>query len=131
MTRVKSAPVPLLTLLAALGTIAAVAACDDSPTRADGSCVAVVNVHGVFFGSNGPPAVDPETVSSEAFLTVTRSTECLDQGETSDPLAHGESNFLPVGTTLHAIEGYGPEERLAVWSGLVAEWRVLAPVPTN
>jgi hypothetical protein len=34
-----------------------------------------------------------------------------------------------VGTALHTFADYEPEERLAVWSDVIDEWRVLAPVP--
>lgn len=104
------------------------AGCSD-PVAPEGSCVAVVNVHGVMYGT---PSIEPpaaSAVSAEAYLTITRSTGCLDEGQPSDPLAHGESNFLPVGATLHRIEGFEPEERLAHWSDVLEEWRVLAPHP--
>lgn len=126
MTRSKSAPVLPLAVVAA---IAAAAACNDTPTAAEGTCAAVVNVHSVFFTESSAPTPAAETVSPEPYLTVTRRAECLDQGETGDPLAHGESSFLAVGTTLHQIEGHGPEERLAVKFDAIDEWRVLAPLP--
>jgi hypothetical protein len=44
----------------------------------------------------------------------------------ADDLAHGESNFLPAGTTLHGIEGYEPTEALAFWADLIEEWEVVS-----
>lgn len=45
--------------------------------------------------------------------------------EDANVLAPGESNFLPAGTTLHAVQGFPAEERLA-WLAPEGEWRVLA-----
>lgn len=99
-------------------------ACGGDPTGADGSCFAVVRVNGAFFTPT-QPAPDRESVSTDVFLTVTRNTGCLDQGEPADPLVHGESNFLEAGTTLHTIKGFDPSERLAFYSDVIEEWLAL------
>ena len=106
----------------------AVTACG-SPTSTEGTCIAVVNVDGVFYGDAPDPRPTPAEVSSEPYLEITRNTGCLDQGEQADPLGHGESNFLEVGTTLHRIEGYEPGERLAHWAPVIGEWLALSPLP--
>lgn len=105
------------------------AGCDD-PIAVNGLCVAVVNVDDVMFLQASEESPATAAVSSDIYLTVTRNTGCLDQGEQAEPLSHGESNFLPVGTTLHQIEGFAPEARLAYWSSELEEWQVLAPDPT-
>jgi hypothetical protein len=99
-------------------------ACGGDPTGADGSCFAVVSINGAFFTPT-QPAPAQERVSTNVFLTVTRNTGCLDQGEPADPLAHGESNFLEAGTTLHTIEGFDSSERLAHYSEEIQEWLAL------
>ncbi len=90
---------------------AAAGACGQSPTDVEGTCVAVVNVDGVFMGTES--GVVPADSVGDEYLTITRNTGCLDQGQPADPLAPGESNFLEVGTALHRVPGFGPTERLA------------------
>jgi hypothetical protein len=103
-------------------------ACDGGSTGPEGLCLAVVNVGGVFYTTPAsPPSVAPADVS-DLFLEVTRDTGCLDQGEPSDELASGESNFLPAGTALHRVVGFEPEERLTYWAPVVQEWLPLAPL---
>ena len=101
--------------------------CGDDATGPEALCLAVVNVEGVIFAEVAGGPVAPELVSSEPVLTVTRNTGCLDMGQPSEPLASGESNYLEVGTTLHAIEGFDPTERLAVYSELIDEWTPIGP----
>lgn len=104
-------------------------ACDTGPAApvvSEGLCVAVVNVGGVFYSPDSVPSVSQAEVS-DAVLNVTRNTGCLDQGQPADPLEHGESNFLDAGTVLHRVAGFEPEQRLAYWAPVVAEWLVLAP----
>lgn len=113
--------------IVALIVVALATACEDDLTGIEGSCIALVNVHGVGFGESAAGPLDPASVASEPYLTVTRNTGCLDQGEPADPWMHGESNFLEPGTTLHAIEGFDPAERLAVYYELVDEWQALEP----
>lgn len=70
-----------------------------------------------------PPAEAPP---AEVVAVVQRlNAVCPDTpGAPGAPLvADGDSNFFPVGTTLHAIPGVSPMERVAVeWLG---EWLVL------
>ena len=117
-------------LFLSLAVASTLVGCDGSTTAAEGLCITAVNVDGAMFTLIEAPLPAAEAVSTEVYLTVTRDTGCLDQGEASDPLVHGESNFLPVGTTLHEVDGYGPDERLAVWRGNEEEsgWRFLVPV---
>lgn len=112
--------------LSALLLALSLAGCSD-PVAATGACVALVNVNDVLYSPVEPPTV--AAVSSDIYLSITRNTGCLDTGQQAEALSHGESNFLPVGTTLHQIEGFDPEERLAHWSSEFEEWQVLAPDP--
>lgn len=130
MRRAKSGSIRsgVRTVLAAVALGAALAACDEGPVGAEGTCVAAVNIEGVTFTSSGAPAPPSNAVASTPYLTITRNTGCLDQGQPADPLAHGESNFLEVGTTLHTVEGYDATERLVYWSDVVDEWLVLEPI---
>lgn len=113
--------------IVALIVVALATACEDDLTGIEGLCINLVNVHGVGFGESSAGPLDPASVSSEPYLTVTLNTGCLDQGEPVDPWMHGESNFLEPGTTLHTIEGFDPAERLAVYYELIDEWQVLEP----
>lgn len=99
------------------------AACGSSPVDLDRTCVAVVNVDGVFLTSEG--SVLPADSVGEEHLSITRNTGCLDQGQPVDPLGPGESNFLEVGTALHRIAGFAPTERLA-YRIATGEWSTLA-----
>jgi hypothetical protein len=90
--------------------------------------VAVVRLGGVFYTTAPLPPVPPGEIVG-AYLTVTRNTGCLDQGQPADPLAHGESNFLEAGTVLHLVAGYSAGERLAYWAPVVSQWLALAPLP--
>lgn len=101
--------------------------CGDSATGPEASCIAVVNIDGVFYGPDDADAADPTAVATEPYLEITRNTGCLDEGQVEDPLAHGESNFLPVGTELHTIDGFDASERLAWWNDTLDEWSVLRP----
>ncbi|MBR9991150.1 MAG: hypothetical protein KFH98_15420, partial [Gemmatimonadetes bacterium] len=89
----------------------------------------VHRIGGATFAPVGGTAgyADPSAVSPEPYLTISRNTGCLDQGQPGGDLAHGESNFLAVGTTLHRIAGSEPHEALAVWRPLIEEWEVLRP----
>lgn len=111
---------PLLAGAAMLG----VAACGGSGTDVEGTCIAVVNVNGVFMTPSGA-SIPPDSVS-DAYVSITRNTGCLDQGEPSSPLLHAESNFLAVGVSLHRVLGFEPDERLAVQRP-TGEWDVLVP----
>lgn len=117
--------------IVALFVVALATACADVPTGIEGLCIKLVNVHGVAFGESSASPPDPASVSSEPYLTVTRNTGCLDQGEPADPWMHGESNFLEPGTTLHEIEGVDPTERLAFYDEFMQEWQAMEPVPTT
>jgi hypothetical protein len=100
------------------------AACGESPSEIDieGTCIAVANVDGVMMTTaNGVLAAD--SVGAQ-YLSVTRRTGCLDQGQPSQPLAPGESNFLEVGTALHRVPGFGATERLA-YQIFTGEWLTL------
>ena len=105
---------------------AALACSSGSPTGVEGTCIAVVNVDGTFMTSVGD-VVAADSVTT-TYLEVSRNTGCLDQGEPSDPLQSGESNFLPTGTELHRVIGFEPTERLAYRIG-TGEWLLLASVP--
>lgn len=91
--------------------VGAAGACGQSPVEVDGTCVAVVNVDGVYMTTEG--GVVPVDSVGVPYLTVGRSTGCLDQGEPNDPLGPGESNFLEAGTELRRVAGYEATERLA------------------
>jgi hypothetical protein len=111
-----------LTILVASGTLIA---CSGSPTDLEGSCAAVVNVDGTFLTAAG--AVVPADSVEGTYLEVTRHTGCLDQGQSTDPLDSGESNFLPVGTELHRVVGFEPTDRLT-YRGDSGEWRLLSTI---
>ena len=107
------------------------AGCDASTLEVDGSCVAAVNVDGTDFTSGGSPSVAPADVG-EVHMEVTIYTGCQDQGwPTKEALewAPGTSNFLPVGTQIHRVEGFPAAERLTHWSDVIDEWLPLAPLP--
>ena len=116
-------------VLAGVALIVAFASCSDPVTSADASCVAGVYVDGVMFHPVGGPGgyADPSAVSAETYLTISRYTGCLDEGQPGGELAHAESNFLAVGTTLHRIAGSEPHEALAIWLPLIGEWEILRP----
>jgi hypothetical protein len=121
----------MVRVLAGAALIVVFASCSDPVTSADASCVAGVNIDGVMFHPVGGPAgyADPSAVSAAPYLTISRYTGCLDEGQPGGDLAHGEANFLAVGTTLHRIAGYEPHEALAVWLPLIGEWEILRPPP--
>jgi hypothetical protein len=102
-------------------------ACGGSLLGVDGSCVAVVNVGGTLFTPLDSALVQAGDIE-EVVVVVSLDTGCLDQGEPSSPLGHGESNFLEVGTEIRRVTGYAAEERLTYWAPVVAEWLALAPV---
>jgi hypothetical protein len=104
------------------------AACGEATLDVDGSCVAVVNVGGTLYTPASLPSVAPADVGP-VHVEVTLDTGCLDQGQPSVELGHGESNFLDVGTKIHRVDGFEPEERLTHWSDVVEEWLLLAPAP--
>ncbi len=108
----------LFPLAVAVGAVA----CGSSLTDLDGTCVAVVNIDGVFLTSEG--GVLPADSVGDEHLSITRNTGCLDQGQPADPLGPGESNFLEVGTALHRIPGFAHTERLAYRIG-TGEWLTL------
>lgn len=93
-------------------------ACADPLTLGvDASCIAVLRFDGAWYG----PALveyqnsfEPTTPVGE----VQRNLGCNDQPSEGDPPApdftDGDSNFLPAGTVLYAVEGFAPSERLAV-----------------
>lgn len=101
--------------------------CSD-PVASDGLCLTAVNVGGVLFTLAEGDAPAAAAVVQEPLVTVTRNSGCLDQGEADVELAPGESNFLPVGTTIHRITGYDADERLAVLYGVSGGWQALAPL---
>jgi len=117
----------VITLL--IGSLSLFAGCRRGPTGVDATCIAAVNVHGVLYVPTSIPSLDSTKVETDVYLTVTRDTGCLDQGEPGASLADGESNFLPVGTTLHRITDTPPEWRLAYWEPEVHVWRALEPPP--
>jgi hypothetical protein len=126
-----SGGIPMNRTSTAVLLVAVVAACSE-PITSDRLCVTAVNVAGIIYGSSGGPSAyaDPATVSADVYATVTRNTGCQDEGGVRNvALAHGESNFLPAGTTLHRITGFEAAERLAVWRPLIGEWNVLLPRP--
>lgn len=95
----------------------------------EGLCVAAVNVDGVDFRQIDVPSPGEEDLSDEPYLSITRNTGCLDEGQPGGELSHGESNFLAVGTELFEVDGFAPSERLAYWAEPIEEWRVLGPMP--
>jgi hypothetical protein len=119
----------MVRVLAGVALIVAFASCSDPVTSADAACIAAVNVDGVTFRPVGGTTgyADPSAVSPEAYLTIVRHTGCLDEGQPAGELAHAESNFLAVGTTLHRIAGSEPHEALAIWLPLIGEWEILRP----
>lgn len=109
--------------LAGLVGAVVVAACSEPAGTTEALCISIVNAHGTFFS---PYAyVESGKVSSDVYLTISRTTACHDQGEPTVPVRHAESNYLPVGTTLHEIAGFAPTERLAVWLPLTGDWHML------
>lgn len=119
----------MVRVLAGAALLVVFASCSDPVATDDASCIAAVNVDGVMFHPVGGPAgyADPSAVSAEPYLTISRHTGCLDEGQPGGDLAHGESNFMAVGTTLHRIAGSEPHEALAVWLPLIGEWEILRP----
>jgi hypothetical protein len=110
----------------ALGLLAG---CGESTLSvADGSCVAVVNVDGTFYGPASLPSLPPAEVGP-VYLIVTANTGCLDQGQPPVELESGMSNFLDSGTELRRVAGFEPEVRLTYWAPVVGEWLALAPHP--
>lgn len=101
---------------------AVVSGCGESPVGVEGTCVAVANIDGVFM-TTGEGVLAPDSVGTR-YLTISRRTGCLDQGQASEPLAPGESNFLEVGTELHRVAGFAATERLA-YRIHTGEWRTL------
>lgn len=120
-------PIPLL-----LGLL--LAACSASTTSVTaGACIAAVNVDGVTFTSGATPSVAPADVGP-VHLEVSVYTGCQDTpGPTweATPWASGASNFLPVGTPIHRVEGVSPAERLAYRSDVLAEWLPLEALATQ
>jgi len=119
----------MVRVLAGVALVVMFASCSDPVASADGLCVAAVSVDGVMFHPVGGAGgyADASAVSSESYLRISRSTGCLDEGQPGGDLAHGESNFLAVGTTLHRIAGFEPHEALAVFRPLLTEWEILRP----
>ena len=119
----------MVRVLAGAALLGIFAACSNPIASADATCFAAVNVAGITFrpvvGTTG--YADPSDVSGEPYLTIVRHTGCLDQGQPDRDLAHAESNFLAVGTTLHPIAGSEPHEALATWFPLIGEWQILSP----
>jgi hypothetical protein len=112
-------------LIPALGLLVA---CGESTVAVEGSCVAAVNIDGTTYHPASLPPVLAEDVGA-FYVEVTLNTGCLDQGEPPVELGHGESNFLEVGTKIHRVDGFEPEERLALWAPIVGEWSPLVPHP--
>lgn len=111
------------------GILLILAACDGGPTDVSGTCTAYVFANDVTYVPIDE-FVDGPTVSADPYFTVTRyDPECRDQGGRHDPI-YGESNFLPVGTAVHAVEGFASLEKLAYWDENWLSWRVLIPPPS-
>lgn len=108
----------LVTSLAASGA----AACNGGPGPADprieGSCIAGVQLDGRFYAHTGELGDDAEV--GEVVGTVLRRVGCYDTPGVGDPedtvLYDGDANFLPVGTTIHVVEGEDPDVVLAAQS---------------
>jgi hypothetical protein len=98
-------------------------ACDSlTGPHESGSCIAVVLLEGRYYVSMGTTEGATDFTPGTLYATVSRYRECqdnfaVDENGTIDnppvPLGDGESNFLPVGTPLHRVDGYPPTERLA------------------
>ncbi len=107
------------------------AGCGNDIAGPAGSCVALVNVSGVAFTPAPALAVAAADVQTEPLLTVSRNTGCNDLNPTGEEdLAPGESNFLESGTTLHTVDGYPAEDRLAVFMPEIEAWQALVPAPS-
>lgn len=82
-------------------------------------CAAVVQVQGILYTAASPQAAPPTGLDqSEPFATVTLHDPTCDDALSTNESAEfsmqdGESNFLPVGTPLYAIDGYPATDRLA------------------
>ena len=116
---------------AALLFLTALAACGGSAVGVEGSCVAAVNVDGIDFTGGGLGSIPPDRVGT-VHAEVSVYTGCQDQGwPTQEALewAPGTSNFLPVGTRIHRVDGFSAHERLTYWSDVVDEWLALTPLP--
>jgi len=119
-----------------LGTAAC--ACS-SLVGTDPSCLAVLELDGVRYGESEIQTPLESDIDPQAYAAVTRALACLDEpglmgqgGDVSAPAAasglpprSADSNFLPLGTTLHRIAGFDPTERLAYWSSSYEIWRVV------
>ena len=81
------------------------------------SCVAVLMFEGRLYAIDGPLTIGA-LAPAEAVGSVVRDTGCNDTPEPGDPpgapLRDGDSNFLPAGTTIHAVDGFPVSRRLAV-----------------
>ena len=124
-------------MMVTVGLMATAGACGTDPMVSQ-ACVAVVQVGGLMYTADGE-VLDPTAVDPEPFATVTRQIGCDDTiehpGQGFDDVDEdGESNFLPPGATLHAIEGVGTSEALAVERN--GEWQrvsvfdVVTPAPS-
>ena len=110
--------------------LTALAGCGGSTLGLEASCVAAVNVGGIDFTGGGLPSVPPDQVGA-VHAEVRVHTGCQDQGSTTKEAlewAPGTSNFLPVGTRIHRVDGFSAMERLTYWSDTVDEWLSLIPL---
>lgn len=104
----------------------ALAACDAGPIDVDGTCIVALFANDIVY-TPIDEFVDSSAVPEEPDFTVTRyDPECRDQGERHRPM-NGESNFLPVGTAIYGVAGFGPLEKLTFWDGDWQSWRALIP----
>lgn len=108
--------------------LAGLAGCGSSTVlESDAACITGVFIDGVFFRPT-EELLDPADVTAEVYLDVARyDPECRDQGEQAPDPVNGESNFLPVGTPIHIVEGSAPDERLSYFDDRDQAWRALVP----
>ena len=119
--------------------MAAICSCSSS-VGTDPSCLAVIELDGVRYGESEVRAPLESNIDSAVYAAVTRALACVDEpelagqaGNLSAPSAVSESqiprpadsNYLPLGTTLHRVAGFDPTERLAYWSSTYLIWRVV------
>lgn len=108
-------------VLTGLVAVAALGCYEPSAPAVDASCVATVRVNDLLYTLYaGPEDLPAGYAPGTPYATVTALRECYDvivytsnQQVESFGLEEGESNFLPAGTHLYAIDGFDPADRLA------------------
>lgn len=116
--------------IAAATVLLAITGCSEVTAPA-GSCAALLNIDGVMYTKDNGSVASAAVVSSGAVGEVNALRECVDVNpkEGDNVLLPGESNFLPAGTTIHSVEGFTSQERLAYRLDTEDVWYILVPLP--